>query len=135
MKLEEQVTSLELSKRLKELGFKQESLFYIVEQYGNIPVINGTSFVGLNYSILTGLAIQDLDIKETTFRCYSAYTVSELGEMLPKGVIIENYKGKEDYWNLRLDNEDNSKSCSMGELNLANAMAKMLIYLKENNLI
>jgi len=33
MKIKDQVISLELAKRMKELGFEQESLFYHAQQY------------------------------------------------------------------------------------------------------
>lgn len=72
MKLEEQVVSLELSKRLKELGVKQESYFIwivndkktvvpLIDTVGHACAVNMESFIG----------------------DYSAFTVAELGEMLP----------------------------------------------------
>lgn len=63
MEIEKQVCSLEQAKRLKELGVKQESLFYWYENYDkpcDAYVVSRT--------------------KEA-----SAYTVAELGEMLPSG--------------------------------------------------
>jgi len=66
MKLEEQVTSLELSKKLKTLGVKQESAFYWDS---------------------------DSEMQQWSVRryrgFYSAFTVAELGEMLPPGIFQE----------------------------------------------
>ncbi len=135
MKLENQVASLDLAKRLKELGVKQESLFYhwatAIEQ--------------------DGLAWWNVSEKEPRkgkpVRAYldsvgrpsvlSAFTVAELGEMLPDKVgekKIFNWKGildgKTDWYagvmNERAWVEANTE---------ANARAKMLIYLLENKLI
>lgn len=78
MKIENQVTSLELSKQLKEVGVPQESLFYR-DKTGNIfPEYNWTD-------------VQETDpegygiIKENW---YSAFIVAELGEMLPYAIQI-----------------------------------------------
>lgn len=60
MKLEDQVVSLELAKKLRELGVKQESAFYWDS---------------------------DSEMQQWSVRryrgFYSAFTVAELGEMLP----------------------------------------------------
>lgn len=69
MKLEDQVCSLELAKRLKELGVKQESLFYW----------------------FTNQLVYRCDLSKWE-KCkkyiFSAFTVGELGEMLPKRLEI-----------------------------------------------
>lgn len=70
MTLEEQVCSLELAKKLKELGVKQESLCYWL-----IPD-----------SGFERLVLAEALLAEGTDG-YSAFTVAELGEMLPKGYI------------------------------------------------
>jgi hypothetical protein len=83
MKLEEQVCSLEISKKLKELGVMQESLFY----YDYAPHI-GKKNKNLNEPILSfwgNVPWEDqfhnrIYDKESFI---SAFTVSELGEMLP----------------------------------------------------
>lgn len=113
------VADLEYCKELKELGVKQSGLFqwdikrkrfYYEKPQGNIEIDN----------------------------C-SAWTASELGEMLPKFVEIQKYS-----WGYKfkimsgnsnklyppvdvLYAEDNSS--------LVNGMAKMLIYLLKNNII
>ncbi len=127
MKIEQQVTSLELSKRLQKLEVKQESLFYW-------------------WSLLKNEYI--LKIKEELFSktelfaavgsCYSAFTASELLEMLP--VFIQGYN------QLTIQKCNNGfetfYSCSRTELGfdskdecLTNSLAKMLIYLLENKLM
>lgn len=70
MELEKQVCSRELAKRLKELGFKQESLFYWAQGltiYPNAPFANSKWRNG----------------GKTPLYGYSAFTVAELGEILP----------------------------------------------------
>jgi hypothetical protein len=71
MKIEAQVTSLELSMILKELGVKQKSLFYWY-----------TSESGVAH-----LENKPSNNKELWDSC-SAFTIAELGEMLP--VVTEN---------------------------------------------
>jgi hypothetical protein len=61
--LEKQVCSLELCRRLKELGVKQESVFWWVVEDGGYTLIPEWQSVGC-----IGI---------------SAFTVAELGEMLP----------------------------------------------------
>jgi hypothetical protein len=75
MKLEDQVVSLELAKKLKELGVKQQSL-YSHGKHGDIfqPVDR------LNPYVLA-----------------SAFTVAELGEILSDG-IEKSWKGIQGVW-------------------------------------
>ena len=79
MKLESQVCSLELAKRLKELNCKQESLWW---WYKNPR----TQYkIGLSHSeyIFELLPHSLIALAKTSYKRYSAFTVAELGEMLP----------------------------------------------------
>lgn len=113
MKLENQVTNLELAKKLKELGVEQESLFYWKQE-------------AIHYW-------QKLDTKDLAApSCYSAFTVAELGEILPYWCFSTKqekggYSCMADYpkWNCGWQNADTE----------ADARAKMLIYLLENKLM
>jgi len=120
MKLEQQVTSLEISKKLKELGVKQESLFYFSRPYPE-------------HQYCVFRQVQNDTKKDPKI---SAFTVAELGEMLPVFVGTEwlqiqpNRSG--DYWMVFYgDGQPKMER----EKHLANAVGKMLIYLIENNLI
>jgi hypothetical protein len=74
MKLDEQVTSLELSKRLRALGAPQTSVFFWVEtKKGDAnPLLVGPNAV---------------DIPDADF--YSAFTVAELGALIPYSFVSE----------------------------------------------
>lgn len=154
MNIEGQVCSLELSKRLKELNVKQESLYaYVLSEFGTI---NNESYE--NRIILTHSEISNSPNK------WSAFTSSELGEMLPNYVLSsdpEPFNGFRIYIEKFISVEGNNKinnwiinyHCDTVEVhgkqeffvkkltnniydpNLANAMAKMLIYLLENGMI
>ena len=124
MNLENQVCSLELSKRLKELGVKQESLFY----YQNQPFNDGTNDIGIcikeiisannGNSIMNTYSMDEFDEP-----IYSAFTVAELGEMLQwEKLYIFNVPEKL----LKYVDGRNTE---------ADARAKMLIYLLENKLM
>lgn len=123
MKLEQQVCSLELAKRLKGLGVKQESLFWWVKVKHD-----GEHFVKMEGTIAyweaKRLGFDDI---------YSAFTVAELGEMLPAGIVQTDKCKKETdlkEWALYLAG---SKHHVFSD-NEADARAKMLIYLIENKL-
>ncbi len=133
MKLEDQVCSLELAKMLKELGLKVKSVFcYFHSKRHERIYLEFHSHID-NYE-------KDEDFVE--FVCY-AYTVAELGEMLPGLIKIDKTffylsqdcdkhpyyedmmpKTKEIYSDLHHDHD-----------NEANARAKMIIYLLEEGLI
>ena len=113
MELKKQVCSLELSKRLHELGFSQKSLFYWNEEMGTIHFNEA--------------------MERTYVGCYCpAYTLTELGEEIIKSKNIVD----------RLDLNSLPKTLKPGEsiddgykLFDLNYWAGLLIYLKENKLI
>ena len=111
MKLEDQVCSLDLAKRLKELGVKQESLFH----WG----CDGSGFSYLEPSNESVWPKKWL---------YSAFTVAELGEMLNS---FEIRSGRYNDQNCTCFSEDRS----FHEPTEANARAKCLIYLLEKKFI
>ncbi len=124
MKLESQVTSLELSKRLHELGIKKKSIF--VWEYFNE---NCYAVVFIPFAVVPD--------KFNNYKLYPAYTVAELGEMLPSSVA-SHYWLKIINWNeFDLSYEDDSFNliAEVQDSNEANARAKMLIYLLENDLL
>jgi len=120
-----QVCSLNLAKRLKELGVKQESYANWIEadEIGVFPAVQ-----------LFELAAFTKPIKKLA----SAFTVAELGEMLP---------GKFDEWQIATQKEGEQWCCFASDGNdfvfeyageadtEADARAKMLIYLLEHGLI
>lgn len=144
MKLEYQVCSLELSKRLKELGVKQESQFYWL-QYSEWNLHFRGKYVQEYYS-----------------DCLSAFTVAELGYMLPNSIRVDGKEPFDTYTmyttkfysvNFEMKKTNNfvvNYQCDTTELdgfgsrkltqnfydpNEANARAMMLIYLIENKII
>lgn len=121
MKLEQQVVSLELAKKLKELGVKQESEFYWTEFFGDRYEIKHKDFASGGQ----------------TGNC-SAFTVAELGEMLPDGYVAVKQPDGWYHGDYAHDLEDgifvNTHLGSNADTE-ADARAKMRIYLLENNLI
>ena len=112
MELSQQVVSLELAKRLKELGVKQESLFY----YSQNGLVGGTYDVIISSSIIC-----------------SAFTVAELGELLPYNCYTRKSKTNKGCFEAHII-EKGGDEVFIDE-NEANARAKMLIYLIENKLV
>lgn len=112
--LEKQCCSLESARRLKELGFSQESLFYhcVRKQPDGRQIRRRTR-----------------GIKFYSGQYISAYTVAELGELLPKGFW---HISKGDRFHITCVN---SSEQAMSGLNEAECRALMLIYLAYNKLI
>ncbi len=113
MKLEKQVPALKYSKKLQELGVKQESHFRWGKNEKGVWEVRFFRNTKDIYGLL------------------SAFTVAELGEKLAKafnqlpGIMIMNPKGKfKKLW-----------TAITGFDNEAENRAKMLIYLIENKLI
>lgn len=115
MKLEDQVCSLELSKRLKILGVRQESFAYWYKPHSCWQLRIDRSDLGTDWE---------------NNKIVSAFTVAELGEMLP----VETEIAK------ALIYSPEKWCCSKDERGewaetMADAMALMLIYLIGNKLL
>ena len=133
MKLENQVVSLGLAKKLKELGVKQESLFWWWELYqGPDQGFDPKYFLGFGKTVGVEVYI-------------SAFTVAELGEMLPDYIAGEHLYSYQQARSWADPKKPRHRLCYwfMGDIELysvdcnneADARAKMLIYLIENGLI
>ena len=134
MTLEQQVCSLELAKRLKELGVKQESHF-VWHREGSLASVE------LNDEKNYPLGVE---------RC-AAFTVAELGGMLPAEINIPFKNGKPRAVNNSLKAyfgvgrsevhlyyakpAGTNEYVHMKGASEADARAMMLIYLLENKLI
>lgn len=120
MELKNQCVSLELAKKLKELGCKQKSLFYWLQV---------SAHIGTDIWELVDEEPGEYYPKE---QWCSAFTVAELGEMLPRTQIDNQFTSSGTYWKVYCPLAKNY----IGEADTeANARAKMKIYLLENKLI
>ena len=120
MELEKQCVSLELSKKLEELGVSQ-----------------GDSIWWWRDGVGTQLRCREYPAQFDTSDCYEAYdafTVSELGNLLKEAGPEATIKSYGDIYNF----QGTGAIGSIGLLKLLTSpdeLAKMLIYLLENNLI
>ena len=135
MKLENQVVSLELAKKMKELGFEQESLYNWCEQF------SWGARKPLGTFVLTDSKERIYKDQEKTL--IHAYTVAELGKMLPNGFITYSFIDMEGATQWICEDSrgygkrmgKNLTTHTEQEYTEADARAKMLIYLKEKNLL
>lgn len=134
----EEMCNLDLSKRLNELEIKQESLFYWVKienRSGYHLALRKDCYGGYEYIFLEPVYSHTADDIEEVI---SAFTVAELGKLLPKN--IDNYDRdlsimfdgnlvKVHY----CDYTTHKSTPIIMDNSEANARAKMLIWLIENN--
>lgn len=119
MRVEKQLTSVEISNKLHILGVTTPSIFY---------------------REWTGAKEDQIGINEVPEYCpdnINCYTVAELGEMLPPRLQIDKYdNGKwAIYWIEANANEHRHNSHKESADTQVDAYAKMLIYLLENKII
>ena len=141
MNLEDQICSYELSIKLKELRVNQCSLVYWIKVPHIINVLeDGTKVIG-EYRFELGNC-NSYNILENDY--YSAFTVAELGKMLPDSLccgadhpnlFIAYGTQIENQWTIGYSTFEKAITSFYTEENEANARAKMLIYLIENHLI
>ena len=133
MKIEQQVVSLELAKKLKELGVKQESAFYF-RRHIESDVVFGPQYT------------KGFPLKDSRNGYIAAFTVAELGEMLPGSIECGFKQGQArmvlvigkvldidymvSYRNVKL-----SPPIIVTDQTEANARAKMLIHLIEQGIV
>lgn len=132
MKIEDQLVSLEIAKKLKELGVKQESYFYFhtcykQEKYDDIWSEDYHDEVTGEYGDCHKL------LKSHSI---SAFSVAELGDILPAWVQTKRLYDIFELGTLNWINKcEYSWNCLVGDKKEADARAKILIYLLENNWI
>jgi len=140
MDLTQQVCSLKYARKLQELGVKQDSLFYWI----SIGILNN-KHVGWRLELSHNCNCEEPLIAQ---EYYSAYTVAELGELLPFKIYsnpipnpfelkINKLENKWEVYYLAYESRElnNTDLCPTINANTeANARASMLIYLLENNL-
>lgn len=134
MELEKQVCSLKSAKTLKELNVKQNSIFWWDEGDGREDIIE---------------FIPEMS-KYSTKELISAFTSSELGELLPHHIRyngspyqIKIWSGEnlnERFWTIGWDSfgnklKINDKYVILSDNNESEAKARMLIFLLKNGLM
>jgi hypothetical protein len=131
LKLEDQVCSLGSAKRLRKLGVKQSSLIYWIESD-----VTGTFL----HSPVCGIRPSTNEGNP-----FSAFTVAELGEMLPQVIVIPTTTVRKKYvlvigkvfgdqWQVSYRGNQQT-FIYFNCYTEAEARAKMLIYLLENKLM
>jgi hypothetical protein len=136
MNLEQQVCSLELARQLKQWGVKQESLFW----WGNRGDWHGGIFRRTYDQVQFGKYGKGFEPE------YSAFTVAELGEMLPPDLTVASKLyyliiEKHGAWHVKYVTYHNGIGTILGghpvltDGSEADARAKMLIYLLENEFV
>ncbi len=123
MKLEDQVCSLELSKKLKKLGFEQDSLWYWVN---DLCHLTGED----NWKIFD----KDSAFNVNKHKPISTYTVAELGNMLLKPEVMMSSRSEEGF-GVSFSKDTDCDIIFFKADTESNSRAKMLIYLKENDLV
>jgi hypothetical protein len=122
--IENHVVNFELSKRLHDLGIRRDSIFYW-------------------FGIKEKKIAQRCSSSDFDGSFISAYTASEILEMLPETIIAGRKMDREHIFELKKINgkisvcyTDNGYELGeQREINPSNSLAKMLIYLVENKLV
>jgi hypothetical protein len=133
MKLEKQVVSLELAKRLEQLGVKQESAFiWRWDTYSGSEKLYNLAIAYREHDVSKGkgFSIGDDCVRQTV----AGFTVAELGEMLRAALSKFGERTVLNISQERIRQLFHRVMNGISE-NEAEDRAKMLVYLLENKLI
>lgn len=131
--LPSQVTSLPLSKRLKELGVPQQGSLYSWHMTVSHTLGSG-EYKENGYSIQNREARPDLYPNDKKYEAYAAYTVAELGMFLSEKNWEERCNGNGIFkMTYKLDSEKERYTVTSN--NEADARASMLVWLLEQKII
>jgi hypothetical protein len=136
MKLQSQVCSRPLAQRLAELGVKQESAFYWCEYTHSVEQESGYGEIQTDWLLCPASEMKRCGLDAGL--CFPAFTVAELGEMLPHHVASYWIDAEPRYWmsfDERKELNSNTEQSAHDAATEADARAKMLVYLIENNLL
>lgn len=156
MKLQDQVISFEQAKRLKELGVRAETFWEWLEcaefDEDGSKVIKWHPVLFYNHELdmfsapgdYSHLMNDDGDFHETKGNA-PAFTVAELGEMLPEYLSIDSYRmhvhsykqeqnNSPALWTITMGKSSDKEVPDFDSHKEAEARAAMLIYLLENKL-
>ncbi len=143
MELKEQVVNFELSKKLYELGVKEPSIFFWASvrhtvNGASVSMENAKYTINWGGGVNIGYRMHGRGVWSDSIPEYSAFTVAELGEMLPDGTASFQYRDdEEDSWTCvkYVEHEHSKYEKIVIAKTEADARAKMLIYLIENKLL
>jgi len=126
MKLEDQVVNLELSIKLHDLGVKRRS-YFVWHCYNSEGFDADGSPLGKEVFDVT----ESWQIDEPLA---SAFTVAELGEMLPSAIDSFYWIDMRNWYDFEICYQDDNYNIKhvVNDKSEANARAKMLIWLIEN---
>lgn len=129
MKIEDQVCNVDLSFKIDQLDIETESLFYWQKPKWLLDLKGCKLINSMHYEIVRGEFFPDY---------YPAFTVAELGEVLPNGVCSGKHENKAAHKHGKYHCKwfaPNKHIYNQRANTEADARAKMLIYLIENKLI
>lgn len=146
MKIKSQVCSLDLSKKLKELGFQGSSHFVYITDGNIVNLIDEYPefcFVSQGGASKDGLKYLLYPHEQNAWQFYNAYTASELLDIIPEVICTKNIHYRINITLCSLNDNDKDMIfkrkyligyhiISFEDECLASAAAKMLIYLIEN---
>jgi len=135
MELEKQVVSLELAKRLKELGVKQDGYWTWLLQKKAFTV-----------DVWTEPELVHLKTGWGDAQLFSAFTVAELSGILPWLITRDNERwylmiekdqndDGSDCWRAFYETLNDGRRCCKSDGTLADSLASLVVHLLENKLI
>lgn len=126
--LENQLTSLEPSIRLKELGVKQDSYWVWINPFRMEDLKHFYDIDTERWNLIPRDSIMPSKVKR---HCYAAFTVAEHGIALPRSIrSYRDTNSKEEFWVCKLPYKKTEYADTE-----ANARAQMRIWLIENKLV
>ena len=144
MEVKDQVCTLEQAKKLKELGVKQEALWFWVYPTKESMISSG---LDIYYHLQAKDIIGDNEGDEFDNSMASAFGVAELGVIMPDEIFKNDWcytlrcDKRDDNWTVNYTAESETSEWGINDINgfteknEASARSQMLIYLLENNLI
>lgn len=135
MKPEKMVCNMKLAKQLKDMGIRQDSMFYWIPVQRTGTLVYARCILDDTFQIQTYVDLENLQNIEPHYKygTYAAFTSEEIARKIPHG-LTHTKRHANKFYVYFLDSQGEIVNYEDDETE-ANARAKMLITLTKNNFI